>query len=161
MKKILLLIVIPLILTGCGGKVENNSVNSVGMTTTTSTTVTTTTKKYSDRFNNFSKLIKSEMINKKFIDERNLKSFEIIEIYINGYYAERPKKFHYQINFNYECNDNTYNCIDYLYMEKPNSNNRDYSVIWVYGNEGKIDDLSGGISINMNDNYVVVGETIK
>lgn len=43
MKKILLLIVIPLIVTGCGEKVENNSVNSVDMTTTTSTTVTTTT----------------------------------------------------------------------------------------------------------------------
>lgn len=159
MKRVLLLIVFVTLVTGCNKSIEDNSSNSVGKSTTKE--VTTTTKKYSDRFNNFSKLIKSEMVKKKFIDESNLKSFEIIEIYINGYYAERPKKFHYQINFNYECNDNTYNCIDYLYMEKPNSNNRDYFVIWVYGNEGKIDDLSGGISINMNDNYVVVGETIK
>lgn len=159
MKRVLLLIVFVTLVTGCNKSIEDNSSNSVGKSTTKE--VTTTTKKYSDRFNNFSKLIKSEMVKKKFIDESNLNSFEIIEIYINGYYAERPKKFHYQINFKYECNDNTYNCIDYLYMEKPNSNSRDYSVIWVYGDEEKIDDLSGGISINMNDNYVVVGETIK
>lgn len=45
MKKIILLLVVPLLLTGCGENVENNSVNNVDMTTTTSTTVTTTTKK--------------------------------------------------------------------------------------------------------------------
>lgn len=42
MKKILLILIIPLLVTGCGNDIENDSLNSVDKGTITSTTTTTT-----------------------------------------------------------------------------------------------------------------------
>ena len=67
----------------------------------------------------------------------------------------------YQVDFKYECNDGTYDCIDFPKMLKPSSELNNTSVIWVNGNEEKISKLSNSISININDNYIFDSEFIE
>ena len=156
MKRILLIIVLSIVLTGCG-QVKKKDVEI----TTTTTTTTTTAKVYSERVNNFSDLIKKKMIKVKYIDEDNLKSFQVVKIYKYGHFKKNKDIFDYQVNFKYECNDGTYDCIDFPKMLKTSPELNNTSVIWVNGNEKKISKLSNGISINMNDNYIFDSEFIE
>ena len=156
MKRILLIIVLSIVLTGCG-QVKKKDVEI----TTTTTTTTTTAKVYSERVNNFSDLIKKKMIKVKYIDEDNLKSFQVVKIYKYGHFKKNKDIFDYQVNFKYECNDGTYDCIDFPKMLKPSPELNNTSVIWVNGNEKKISKLSNGISININDNYIFDSEFIE
>lgn len=155
MKRILLIIVLSIVLTGCG------QVKKKDVEITTTTTTTTTAKVYSERVNNFSDLLKKKMIKVKYIDEDNLKSFQVIKIYKYGHFKKKKDIFDYQVDFKYECNDGTYDCIDFPKMLKPSSELNNTSVIWVNGNEEKISKLSNSISININDNYIFDSEFIE
>ena len=155
MKRILLIIVLSIVLTGCG------QVKKKDVEITTTTTTTTTAKVYSERVNNFSDLLKEEMIKVKYIDEDNLKSFQVIKIYKYGHFKKNKYIFDYQVDFKYECKDGTYDCIDFPKMLKPSSELNNTSVIWVNGNEEKISKLSNSISININDNYIFDSEFIE
>ena len=155
MKRILLIIVLSIVLTGCGQVMKKD------VEITTTTTTTTTAKVYSERVNNFSDLLKKKMIKVKYIDEDNLKSFQVIKIYKYGHFKKNKYIFDYQVDFKYECKDGTYDCIDFPKMLKPSSELNNTSVIWVNGNEEKISKLSNSISININDNYIFDSEFIE
>ena len=47
------------------------------------------------------------------------------------------------------------------YNIKPNPNLNNESLIWTYGNEEKIDELSSGVSVNPNDGFVFDSEFIE
>ena len=155
MKRILLIIVLSIVLTGCGQVMKKD------VEITTTTTTTTTAKVYSERVNNFSDLLKKKMIKVKYIDEDNLKSFQVIKIYKYGHFKKNKYIFDYQVDFKYECKDGTYDCIDFPKMLKPSSELNNTSVIWINGNEEKISKLSNSISININDNYIFDSEFIE
>ena len=154
MKRIIILLILPLLIVGCGEVERKQDI-------TTTTKKVTTTKVYSERINNFSLVLKKKMIKEKYIQEDNLKSFQVVKIYKYGHYKKNKNKFDYQVNFMYECNDDTYDCIDFPNMLKPSPELNNTSVIWVNGNEEKISKLSNGISININDNYVFDSEFIE
>ena len=100
-------------------------------------------------------LLKSKMIEDNILIESNLESFNILSIYEYGYYRDKPNKKYIEFNFRYTCKDKTKNCITKsATMFSTISSVNDYNIIWAYTDGRKIYELSKGVSIGFNDDFV-------
>ncbi len=124
---------------------------------------TTTTKKVSARKKAFSEEILNKYTEYGNVDKDNLKSFEIKEILMDGYYASKAEEKYYQVRFNYECKDGTRSCVslqietDYVSFNEYDG----YYNLWVLAKNDKVLKFKTGISININSDYVEKLEEIE
>lgn len=100
-------------------------------------------------------LLKDKMIEENILDEENLDYFEILTLYEYGYYRNEPTKKYIEFDFRYSCKDKSQECITKSSkMFSTVSSDRDYNIIWAYTDGEKIYELSSGVSIGFNDNFV-------
>ena len=100
-------------------------------------------------------LLKNKMIEENILIESNLESFDILSIYEYGYYNNIPNKKYIEFDFRYTCKDKSEDCITKSSkMFSTISSDKDYNVIWAYTDGKKIYELSGGVSIGFNDDFV-------
>lgn len=100
-------------------------------------------------------LLKNKMIEENVMDESNLKSFDVLSIYEYGYFRNIPNKKYIEFDFRYTCKDNRENCITKTSkIFSTISSDKDYNVIWAYTDGKKIYELSSGLSIGFNDDFV-------
>lgn len=139
MKKcIIILIIMILIVTGCIKKQNNNE------------------EKISERKQKIINLVKQELYND------NIKSLNIVRVYLDGYYTNDSNNKNLEIDFNYKCKDNSNDCVKDFHKDDTGN-----SIVWIYTNydETKIYEIKKGISISFDDmnngNYIRVGEIIK
>ena len=143
MKRIILLVAVLLILTGC--KKE-----------------TIIKKTSSERKQNIINISKKELIKKEYINKNNLKSFSVKKVYLDGYYKNDSNKKYFEIDFKYTCKDNSKDCVKSFHKDD-NGN----SIVWIYTDfdEKKVYDIKKSISISYedmnNENYIRVGEIIE
>lgn len=146
--KLLIIIVFMLTITFICGCNNNKNLNK---------------KDYSERKNKIINLLKNKMIDEGYISKDNLESFDVLKIYVDGYYKNDLNKKNIEIDFKYTCEDKTNNCIDGLNYNFDN----DFMVVWLYTDydENNIYNISQGISISSSDidngNYVRTGEIVK
>ena len=80
---------------------------------------------------------------------------DILSIYEYGYYRNTPNKKYIEFDFRYTCKDKSINCITKSStMYSTISSDRDYNIIWAYTDGETIYELSSGVSIGFNDNFV-------
>lgn len=100
-------------------------------------------------------LLKDKMIEENILNETNLESFDILTIYEYGYYRKEPTKKYLEFDFRYTCKDKSKECINkFSKMFSTISDDRNYNIIWAYTDGKKIYELSSGVSIGFNDDFV-------
>lgn len=105
--------------------------------------------------NDLISLLKNKMVEEKVLIESNLEEFEILSIYEYGYYKSEPNKKYIEFDFRYTCKDQSKDCITKSSnMFSTISSDLDYNVIWAYTDGKKIYELSKGVSIGINDDFV-------
>lgn len=113
-----------------------------------------------ERKQNLINLLKEKMIEAEILDEDNLETFSVIQIYEYGYYRDTPEKKHMQFEFQYSCKDGTKKCLPELFkrfgITKENS-----SLIWGYTDEKEFFELPISFAIHINDDYEFTGNVIK
>lgn len=124
---------------------------------------TTTTKKVSARKKAFSEEILKKYTEYGNVDKNNLKSFDIIDILMDGYYASKSEEKYYQVSFNYECNDGTRSCVslkigdESIYLNEYDG----FYCLWVLAKNDKVLKFMTGVSININSNFVFESELVE
>ena len=142
MKRIILLVAILLVLTGCKETIIK--------------------KTSSERKQNIINIAKKELIKKEYINKNNLKSFNVKKEYLDGYYKNDSNKKYFEIVFKYTCKDKSNDCVKSFHKDDKGN-----SIVWIYTNfdENKIYEIKKGISISYedinNENYIRVGEIIE
>lgn len=105
--------------------------------------------------NDLISLLKNKMIEENVLIESNLENFEILSIYEYGYYKSEPYKKYIEFDFRYTCKDKSEDCITKkLNMFSTISSDLDYNVIWAYTDGKKIYELSKGVSIGIDEDFV-------
>ena len=100
-------------------------------------------------------LLKNKMIEENILNESNLESFDILSIYEYGYYRNKPNKKYIEFDFKYTCKDKSKNCITKTStMFSTISSDKEYNIIWAYTDGKTIYELSSGVSIGFNDDFV-------
>lgn len=101
-----------------------------------------------ERLDNMKDILKDKLIQNDYINEEQLESFKVTEMYIDGYYIEDKNKVYAQI--------------EYIYKENSNIKEK---IIWVLTDEKEVYDIMRGITLTKSDidsgKYVRTGEVIK
>lgn len=101
-----------------------------------------------ERLDNMKDILKDKLIQNDYINEEQLESFKVTEMYIDGYYIEDKNKVYAQI--------------EYIYKENSNIKEKN---IWVLTDEKEVYDIMRGITLTKSDidsgKYVRTGEVIK
>lgn len=117
-------------------------------------------KEYSERAQNLINLLKEKMVEMEILDEDNLETFDVLEIWESGYYEDSPEKKHITFHFNYSCKDGTDKCLPELFKKHGHKYDNNQAGITAYTDEIEIYELEH-IAIHINAAYEQVYIEIK
>ena len=147
--KLLLCLILIISITGCKRKIVEENLE---------TPKEEQQEKISTRKEKIINLVKEKMINENYIDESNLKSFDITRVYIHGYYKEEENKKNIEITFKYQCNTTNSTCLKI---------GNETNTLWITMNEEETEiyQIMSGISITReeveSEKYIQRGEIIE